>query len=176
MEHPRPEELQLYIDRRLHDSARRLIDEHLERCAPCSEQVGSLRQLLEGLDSFAELSLPADFASDLAEEVAPSERLHVAPARRSLLVQVAICLIIMLTAGALLTIVDTPVTDPSDDVLGLIDVMLGSPFQADANIVAVLAIMAVAGMGILACVLMGLPRSRPVRRDPAPSRVPRKRH
>jgi hypothetical protein len=92
-----------------------------------------------------------------------------------LLIQAGICLIILLTSGALLTIVDTPVTDPSDDVLGAVDVLLGSPFQADANIVAVLAIMALAGIAAVACVLGSAPKARPQRRDAVPSHLPRRR-
>ncbi|MFI5267080.1 MAG: anti-sigma factor family protein [Chloroflexota bacterium] len=175
MHHPNSDRLQLYVDQRLGDAERLSLDMHFVACPHCAEQVRTLRQLLTGLESLSELSLPADFAADMAEEVAPSEGMAVAPARRSVLVQAGICLIILLTSGALLTIVDTPVTDPSDDVLGAVDVLLGSPFQADANIVAVLAIMALAGVAVLACVLGSTPRPRPRRRDAVPSRIPRHR-
>jgi anti-sigma factor RsiW len=175
MHHPSSDRLQLYVDQRLGDGERLSLDMHLVACAHCSQQVRTLRQLLTGLESMRELSLPADFAVDMAEEVAPSEGLAVAPARRLLLIQAGICLIILLTSGALLTIVDTPVTDPSDDVLGAVDVLLGSPFQADANIVAVLAIMALAGIAAVACVLGSAPKARPQRRDAVPSHLPRRR-
>jgi anti-sigma factor RsiW len=176
MDHPPSDRLQLYVDQRLDDAQRLSLDMHLIACPHCSEEVRTLRQLLTGLASLRELSLPADFATDMAEEVAPSEHMTVAPARRGPLIQAAICLIILFTSGALLTIVDTPVTDPSDDVLGFVDVLLGSPFQADANIVAVLAIMALAGVAALACVLGAVPRPRPQRGQPVPSRLPRRRH
>ena len=175
MDHPNSERLQLYVDQRLGDAERLTLDVHLASCQDCSAQVRGLRQLLTGLESLSELSLPADFAFEMAEEVAPSKRIDVAPARRSLLVQAGICLIILLTSGALLTIVDTPVTDPSDDVLGFVDVLLGTPFQADANIVAVLAIMALAGLAVMACVLGSTPRPRPQRGDAVPTQVPRRR-
>jgi len=175
MDHPNPERLQLYVDRRAGEAEHLVLDIHLAACPECSERVRSLRRLFTGLESLSELSLPAEFAVDIAEEVAPSQHMAVAPARRSLLVQAGICLIILLTGGALLTIVDTPVTDPSDDILGFIDVLLGSPFQADANVVAVLAIMALAGAGALACVLSAAPRARPQRRAAVTSRVPRQR-
>jgi anti-sigma factor RsiW len=178
MDHPNPERLQLYVDQRLGDGERASVDSHLSGCEACSEHVGELRRLLRGLESMTELALPAEFAADMAEEVAPSESMEVAPARRALLVQAGMCLIILLTAGALMTVVDTPVTDPSDDVIGMVDVLLGSPFQADANIVAVLAIIALAGAAVLACLLGASPRPR--RRsqpaDAAPERVPRRRH
>ncbi len=173
--HPDSERLQLYVDERLGDWERGTIDAHLEGCDICAHQVHSLRELLHGLQSFRELSLPPDFAASVAEEVAPSRHLDVAPARRPLLIQAIICLIILLTAGALLLVVDTPVTDPSDDFIGGLDMLLGSPFQADASIVAVLAIMALGGLGVLACVLGGAPKARPERREPAPSRVRRRR-
>ena len=175
MAHPGPERLQLYLDQRLSEWDRWAIDHHVAKCELCSEKLASLRELLSGLDSMKELSLSPDFAAEVVEEAAPSPHLEVAPARRWLVVQAAVCVIIFVTCGALLTIVDTPVTDPSDDVLGAIDVLLGSPFQTDANIVAVLAIMTLAGLGVLACVLGASPRVRPRRHDALPSRVPRRR-
>ena len=178
MDHPTPERLQLYVDQRLGDAERSAVDSHLSGCEACSEHLGELRRLLHGLETMTELALPAEFAADMAEEVAPSDALEVAPARRTLLVQAGMCLIILLTAGALLTVVDTPVTDPSDDVMGMVDVLLGSPFQADANIVAVLAIIALAGAAVLAVLLGASPRPRPRSRpaNGAAERVPRRRH
>lgn len=175
MDHPSSERLQLYVDRRAGDAERLAIDGHLSGCAECSSHVEELRRLLQGLESMSELSLPAEFATDMVEELSSSDPVEVAPARRSLLVQAALCLIILATAGALLTVVDTPVTDPSDDVVGLVDLLLGSPFQADANLVAVLAIMALSGVAALACFLGASPRPRPQRPDPAAERVPRRR-
>jgi anti-sigma factor RsiW len=175
MDHPTPERLQLYVDQRLADVDRHELDLHIAACPPCAGEVRGLRDLLSGLDSMRELCLPAEFAAEMAEEVVPSEEMEVAPARRSLLVQAVICLIILLTSGALLTVVDTPVTDPSDDVLGAVDLLLGSPFQASAPIIAALAIMALAGVAALALMLGSTPRPRPQRRQVAPSRVPRRR-
>ena len=175
MVHPHSERLQLYVDGHLTEAEHVTLRGHLAGCTACSAEVDDLRRLLSGLESMNELTLPADFAVDMAEEVAPSRGMDVAPARRGLVVQIGICLIILLTSGALLRIVDTPVTDPSDDVLGFVDMLLGSPAQADANIVAVLAIMALAGLAAMACVLSCAPRSRPQRPDAVASRVRRPR-
>jgi hypothetical protein len=175
MAHPDSERLQLYLDQGVGEWERQALDSHLASCEVCSEQVRGLRDLLDGLESLTEMSLPPEFAAEVAEEASPSRHLAVSPARRPLLVQATICLIILITSAALLLVVDTPVSDPSDDVLGTIDVLLGSPFQADASIVAVLAIMALAGLGVLACVLAAAPRVRPERHHSAPSRVPRRR-
>jgi len=175
MDHPDFERLQLYVAQRIGDAERLALDAHLTRCSACWGRMSSLRQLTTGLESLNELSLPPEFATDVAEEATPSEHLTVAPARRGLFVQAAICFIILVTCGALLLIVDTPVTDPSDDVLGMIDVLLGSPFQANGYLIAVLAIMSLAGLAVLACVLGGIPRDRPRRQDPVPTHIPRRR-
>src|SRR5205823_840938 len=84
------------------------------------------------------LELPPEFASDVAEQVAPSAHLKVAPARRGLFLQAAICGAILLTCAILLLFVDTPVTDPSPDVLGLIQIFLGAPFDSDTDVIGVL--------------------------------------
>ncbi|HLY64887.1 MAG TPA: zf-HC2 domain-containing protein [Chloroflexota bacterium] len=169
MTHPELECLQLYLDQRLSDPERMAVDRHLGACAACAGRVENLRRLVTGLTAMNELVLPDTFASELTEELAPSPRLAVDPAGRKLLVQAALCVVILLTCGLLLLIIDTPVTDPSNDILGLIDIMLGSPFQERASAVAVLAVMVLAGGGVLVCLLAATPRIRPQRRVPAPS-------
>jgi len=175
MEHPELDHLQLYVDQRLSDAGRLTLDLHLAGCISCTQRVLELRRLLTGLASMQDLALPATFAADVAEEAAPSEQLSVEPARRRLLLQAAICLIILLTCGALLLIVDTPVTDPSDDALGAVDLLLGSPFQEHASTVAVLVIMALAGIAVIACLLAWMPPIRPQRHVSVTSHRPRDR-
>lgn len=170
MEHPPIERLQLYVDQRLAGSERASIDHHLAGCHECATREAELKRLVRGLTAMDALTLPASFASELTEEIAPSPQFSVEPARRRLFFQAAICLIILLTCGALLTIIDTPVTDPSNDVLGAVDMLLGSPFQEEAPTVAVLAIMAVSGIGVIACLIAGMPAIRPRRPASVPSR------
>ncbi|HLG73609.1 MAG TPA: hypothetical protein VK009_24590 [Chloroflexota bacterium] len=174
MAHPNSERLQLYVEQRVGEWEREALAQHVAGCELCAEHVRNMQELVRNLESMKELSLPENFAADIAEEAAPSARLRVAPARRSVMLQAIVCLIILITCGGLLLVVDTPVTDPSDDVLGAIDMLLGSPFQADASIVAVLAIMALAGLGILACVLGSSPRAEAQRRA-VTSRIRRRR-
>lgn len=175
MAHPTSERLQLYVEQRVGEWEQQAIGDHLTACERCTLQVMSLDELVTDLESMKELSLPAEFAADVTEEAVPSDGLKVAPARRSVFVQTLICLIILATCAGLLLVVDTPVTDPSDDVVGAIDVLLGSPFQADSTILVVLAFMAMAGLGVLACVLRSSPASERQRKQPVPSRA-RRRH
>jgi anti-sigma factor RsiW len=171
--HPDLEYLQLFVDERMSALDRAELELHLTSCPSCMAHVMELRQLLHGLESIDELELPSSFARELAEEVAPSPGLAVQPARRTLITQAVLCLVILLTCGALLLVVDTPVTDPSNDVLGAIDVLLGSPFQIQASIIGVLAIMVLAGLGVLACLLSASPYPRPRRHLPVASRASR---
>jgi anti-sigma factor RsiW len=173
MDHPTLDRLQLYVDQRVTELERLNTDRHLAICPDCAARVQGLRQLVSRLAELDDMSLPPSFARDLTEEVAPSPEFSVEPPHRRLWVQAAVCLILLLTCGALLTIIDTPVTDPSDDVLGAVDMLLGSPFQEQAPIVAVLAIMAVAGLGVIACLIAGMPAVRPRRPASIPSRSQR---
>ncbi len=173
MVHPTSERLQLYTEDRVGEWERQALADHLLSCERCTLQVSSLRELVRGLESMRELSLPADFATQVAEEAAPSERLRIVPARRSVLLQAFICLLILLTCCGLLGVVDRPVTDPTDDMTGAIDVLLGSPLQADASLLAVLAVMALAGLGVLASLLRATPDTEP-RRSLLPSRFRRR--
>jgi anti-sigma factor RsiW len=173
MTHPNLERLQLYVDERLAQVEALEVERHMASCRRCEEQIRNLRQLVRGLATMNDLTLPPSFARDVAEEVAPSPRFAVEPPRTRLFIQATICLIILLTSGALLLIVDTPVTDPSDGVLGAVDLLLGSPFQEQATTVAVLAIMAIAGLGVIACLIAGMPAIRPRRHVHVRSHHPR---
>ena len=165
MDHPGSERLQLYVDQRVGDAERLTLDAHLLTCQQCAAELQGLRQVACGVASLKEMTLPPEFASDVAEQVAPSAHLKVAPARRGLFLQAAICGAILLTCAILLLFVDTPVTDPSPDVLGLIQIFLGAPFDSDTDVIGVLSIMALAGLGVLAWILANVPRRGPERRD-----------
>jgi hypothetical protein len=165
MDHPDSERLQLYVDQRLGEAERLAVDAHLFNCAACAEQLRGLRAVANGVASLKEVALPPEFATEMAEEVSPSEHLSVPPARRGLFLQAAICAAILAVCAALLLVVDTPVTDPADDVLGLVQILLGAPFDSDTDVIAVLSIMALAGLGVLAWLLSGMPRIGSQRRD-----------
>ncbi len=157
MDHPDSERLQLYVDQRLGETERLAVDAHLLKCAACAEQLRGLRAVANGVASLNEVALPPEFATEV--------HLSVPPARRGLFLQAAICAAILTVCAALLLVVDTPVTDPADDVLGLIQILLGAPFDSDTDVIAVLSIMALAGLGVLAWLLSGMPRIGSQRRD-----------
>lgn len=160
----------MYAEERVGEWEQAAITDHVANCDTCKQKLASLKALVHDLESMTDLSLPADFAAEVADEAAPNQRFKLGPSRRSVWVQAVICLIILVTCCSLLVVVDTPVTDPSNDVLGAVDVLLGSPFQTDAAIVAVLAIMSLAGLGVLSCVLHSSPRAEARRRHTADTR------
>jgi|SRR5579884_4440110 len=171
IDHPAIERLQLYVDHRLGVPEHRSIQAHVHSCHECGEHVRELRAIMDRLEAIggSDMELPSTFAQDMAKEVG-LRREPSPPSRRSLITQAALCVVILLTCASLLLVVDTPVTDPSDDLLGAIDVLLGSPFEIQASIIAVLAIMVLAGLGVLACLLSFTPSARARRRLPVASR------
>src|SRR5579859_2151780 len=66
--HPTSERLQLYTEQRVGEWERQAIADHLLICERCSGQVLSLQELMHDLGCMRELSLPADFAAQIAEQ------------------------------------------------------------------------------------------------------------
>ncbi|GEM_PF-2935442 len=148
-QHPYPEELQLYLEGRLTSPGREALAQHLEQCSRCRLEIERFRELVHGLESLNEVDLPPTFASDMAEAVSARRRITVVPARRSLLLQAAIGCLVLLAGCAMIALTDQPIFDTGSESSGLMDLLLGSPFQMFDGVVGGLALTALLGLGLI---------------------------
>jgi hypothetical protein len=73
--HPKRDTLQAYLDQALVPSSSRDLEEHLESCPACREEITSLEKMIIRLETLPEIPLPKDFSPGVLEMIRDQKQL-----------------------------------------------------------------------------------------------------
>jgi len=74
-QHPDQDTLQAYLDRALVPNSSREVEEHLESCPTCREEIALLKKMFTRLESLPEIPLPKDFSPAVLEMIRDQKQL-----------------------------------------------------------------------------------------------------
>ncbi|MHB8619176.1 MAG: anti-sigma factor family protein [Chloroflexota bacterium] len=151
--HPTATTLQLYADEQLEAQRQRGVEAHLAECENCRTAAAELRTLFRDLDGLPELAISPAFLEGVIQQVAQSADPVVIPARRDLLLPLAVGCALLLGLCVLMGVFERPLSSMQHNLPGAIDLVLGSPFETAPAILAGFSLLALAGLALIALVL-----------------------
>lgn len=107
-DHPNRDDLQAYLDQVLEQPANKVLEDHIETCSSCQDEIGRLESLIQRLETLPDIPINRDFSASVKELIKDNQQVPKGLTWTLLIEGVAAGVVLGLIIPAIQTSVWTP--------------------------------------------------------------------